>query len=276
MKITVCGCGWLGLPLAKVLHEQGHEVWGTKTSKEGVQLLKKENIHGVLLSLPLLKYVWTQSVYRALLACDVLVINIPCGRKQDKALQHIENVTSLLIAAKAYGCRRVIFVSTTSVYGDVQGRVVETSEPFPVTSSACANYQLEREVIKLWGSDAIILRLSGLISENRHPARFLANKRDLTQGGAGINLIHRDDVIQGVLAILDSQQHWGNTFHLASPWHPSREQYYTKMSLLMGLTPPHFLDVLGSEQKQIDASYTLKSLKLSLRYPFLLDDFSEV
>ena len=44
IKISILGCGWLGLPLAKKLIENGYEVKGSTTSESKLELLKNAGI----------------------------------------------------------------------------------------------------------------------------------------------------------------------------------------------------------------------------------------
>jgi hypothetical protein len=37
-----------------------------------------------------------------------------------------------------------------------------------------------------------------------------------------------------------AKQAWNTTFNAATPYHPSRETYYTKKAIDFGLTPPTF------------------------------------
>ena len=43
-QISILGCGWLGLPLAKSLIEKGFWVNGSTTSLEKIAVLKNEGI----------------------------------------------------------------------------------------------------------------------------------------------------------------------------------------------------------------------------------------
>lgn len=51
MKISILGCGWLGLPLAKQLIKKGFSVKGSTTSEEKISILKTEGIISFLISL---------------------------------------------------------------------------------------------------------------------------------------------------------------------------------------------------------------------------------
>lgn len=44
MKVSICGCGWLGEPLALHLLDLGYEVFGSKTSQDGVNKSDSEEL----------------------------------------------------------------------------------------------------------------------------------------------------------------------------------------------------------------------------------------
>ena len=50
-KISILGCGWLGLPLAKALLEKGFSVNGSTTSTEKLSILENAGISPFLISL---------------------------------------------------------------------------------------------------------------------------------------------------------------------------------------------------------------------------------
>ena len=58
---------------------------------------------------------------------------------------------------------RIIFTSSTSVYGDVEGVVKETTERRPVTASGKVLKELEDWLHNLPGTQVDILRLAGLV-----------------------------------------------------------------------------------------------------------------
>jgi UDP-glucose 6-dehydrogenase len=42
MKISIVGCGWLGLPLGEKLAKSGHQVFGSTTSVEKIATIFNE------------------------------------------------------------------------------------------------------------------------------------------------------------------------------------------------------------------------------------------
>ncbi|MEJ2762478.1 SDR family oxidoreductase [Photobacterium sp. MCCC 1A19761] len=270
MKISVCGCGWLGLPLARHLAEQGNTVFGTQRDPERAAQLAAEGIHGVALTLPLCTdKVASDTELARLLAADVLVIAIPPGRQSGADKAFVANVKSLSRAAQAQGCQRVIFISTTSVYGEVSGRIDESTPPQPNTASGRAHHALEQWLRTQWQQNLVVLRLSGLIGPRRHPVKYLAGRSEIANGGDPVNLIHLDDCITAIEAII---HHWPTQtlLHLAAPSHPSRTAYYTRMAQLAGLAVPEFQTSTPGAGKWVDARQTCTWLGLELTHADLM------
>ena len=74
-KIGIIGCGWLGLPLAKLFLKNDFLVKGSTTSKEKIKNLKSHNIEPHLIEIKDTEIFGdVQSFLKDL---DVLIINIP-------------------------------------------------------------------------------------------------------------------------------------------------------------------------------------------------------
>ncbi len=267
-KVAIVGCGRLGLPLALTLQKNGLHIVATSRSEQKVESLSE-------IGLTALQYSLGDDLNKPDLAplfdCDVLVLNIPVGRKSAAPEAFVKNIQALIQRARQSSIKHLLFISTTSVYGDSEQVVTETSPANPLTASAKVNYQIEQEVQACFSEQASVLRLAGLIGEGRHPAKFLSGKRDLSNPDQVVNLIHQDDVIQCICRILQ-QQIWGHVLLLCAPQHPSRKHYYTWAAENMGLVAPHFKQQQqGATGKRVDASFTLAKLGLNLAYPSPFD-----
>ncbi|PST94983.1 hypothetical protein C9I86_01595 [Photobacterium sp. NCIMB 13483] len=268
MKVSICGCGWLGLPLALSLKSQAIEVWGSKTTIEGVNVLQQLGINGCLLTLPLTEEMNPTTIQ--FLTTDVLIIAIPPGRRNLEPQVHIEKIMSLATAAKKAGCQRIIFISTTSVYDPLQGEVLETTPIHPNSASGQLHYTLEQQLRQQWQQQLTVLRLSGLIGPQRHPVTFLSGRQQLSAGKQPVNLVHLDDCIRVISAII-AQHPSMPIMHLAASTHPSREQYYTAMAIKSQLPIPEFSDDNhGVNGKKINSNQTLNTLSVVLQHDDLL------
>jgi hypothetical protein len=123
------------------------------------------------------------------------------------------------------------FISSTSVYGDENDQVTEETTLNP-DSEGGRQLEIVETLYKIIPFQNDGFTFGGLIGEDRNPARFLAGKENLDNPNAPINLIHQKTVLELSLKLL-SKQAWETTFNAATPYHPSRETYYTqKQSIL--------------------------------------------
>lgn len=277
MKISICGCGWLGLPLAKYFVSQGYSVCGSTRDHDKAAMLEAEGIRSFTLKLPVIlnESGNADSSLSPFFSADLLVVNVPPGRQDGAAQEFIAKIKSLSRAAKHAGCRKLIFVSTTSVYGCVSGVVTEESYPRPDTASGVAHFELEQWLAKEWGDDVRVLRLAGLIGPGRHPVRFLAGREGITNGSDPVNLVHLDDCLEAVkqiAAIWPDKQ----VMHLAAPSHPTRRDYYTAMALKAGLPQPDFSVSVKGGGKEIDASHTCQLLGMRVKHVDLMQEKPEL
>jgi nucleoside-diphosphate-sugar epimerase len=272
-KIAILGCGWLGLPLAFSLQKGGHNIVATCRSKLKVIELNKKALHALQFNLGDALH---SNTLKPLFSSDLLIINIPSGRKTMQTEQFVDNMTSLIAAVMARGKKKLIFVSTSSVYGDSVyadqlATITETTEVQPNTASAKAHVLIESFIKQRYAQDACIIRLAGLVGQDRHPAKFLAGKTELSNPSQVVNLIHQSDVIRAIQKVIKLGV-WGETLHLSCSEHPTRKDYYTWAANKLKLVTPVFSKSTSKQcGKQIDAAWSLMQLNLSLKYPSPFD-----
>lgn len=263
-QISILGCGWLGQPLALDLLQSGHEIVATCRSKD--KAIRLQNL-GLSTAVYALGEDLTQGHLTEVFNSKLLILNIPVGRKNADSKAFLDHIQTLLIHATKSSITNVIFVSTTSIYGEPEGVVIEQTTPHPVTESGKINLAIEGLVKRYFAERSTIIRLAGLVGADRHPAKFLAGKLNLANPNQVVNLIHQQDVISAIKHIIKFNL-WSKTLHLSATQHPSRNEYYTYAAKKLGLLAPSFIE--SSEKKTgklIDSSASLKSLKMSLAYP---------
>lgn len=266
MKIAVIGAGWLGYRLCKTFLEKDQPVVTTKQSEEDVARLNAEGISCVQFQLG------ERPLPQTLLDCELYVINIGAGRRGFKREEFQSKMVDLCRQCLESTDKKLLFVSTTSVYGEANQVFTEQTEPAPISDSAHAHVHIENCLRELFPQQVTILRLAGLIGEDRHPVYYLEGKKDITAAHKMVNLVHRDDAIEAIEKII-SLQKWGKVFHLSATDNPSRRAYYTYAAKALELIPPLFLD--DSEQpavgKKVDAEATIAELQLTLKFPSPFD-----
>ena len=236
-RIGVIGCGWLGFPLAEDLLKSGYPLKGTTTSTSKLAKLKLAGIEAYKVKLEEDKI--EGDIEGFLSQLQTLIINIPPGLRGKKNSSYVAKIKLLLSKIEKTTIKNIVFVSSTSVYGDLEGNVTEDDIPKPKTESGKQLLQCEEHILKSKISNTAIIRFGGLISEDRHPITHLSGKKDLKNGDALVNLIHRNDCIHMIKTIVE-KEYWNTIFNGVYPQHPTRKEYYTAEAVKRGLVPPEF------------------------------------
>ncbi|GAB3933384.1 SDR family NAD(P)-dependent oxidoreductase [Larkinella terrae] len=236
--VSILGCGWLGFPLAEKLLDDGYLVKGSTTSKEKLPIFWKRGLKPYELNFnpepegeDLADFFDT----------DVLIIDIPpkAGKQGDQF--HPQQIQAVADGLRKTGAHEpyILYVSSTSIYPDLNREVVENDVVTPDQSVAPAFVEAEQTILALGNST--VLRFGGLLGYNRIPGRYVAGKQGLTTGLVPVNYIHRDDGV-GVLYALVKNPQPGQTFNVVSPEHPTREAVYRKNCDDFGYETPTFAE----------------------------------
>ena len=125
-KVAIVGLGWLGMPLALSLTARGWQVTGSKTTQDGVEAARMCGIDSYPLRLEPQLVCDTEDL-DALMNVDALVITLPARRTGAGEGFYLQAVQEIVDTALAYHIPRIVFTSSTSVYGNVNGTVKENS-----------------------------------------------------------------------------------------------------------------------------------------------------
>ena len=236
-RIAIFGCGWLGLPLAQSLVNKGYFVQGSTTSENKLDLLKNKGISPYLISISENGVHGDMGAF--LTEVSVLVVNIPPKLRGNSQENYVQKMQLLHSEVKRYGVEQLIFVSSTSVYGDVQGEVTEKTVPKPTTESGKQLLASENIFRTSTNLKTTIIRFGGLIGEDRHPIKMLAGRTGLTNGNEYVNLIHQNDCITIIEHII-TERWWNQIFNGVFPYHPTKSVYYSSEAIKRGLQSPEY------------------------------------
>lgn len=273
-QISILGCGWLGLPLAKsLIAKKRYSVNGSTTSENKLQILKDAGINPFLVALESESI--SESINSFLAESEILIIDIPPklrGTNSDSSDSQrkvfVEKIQTLIPFIEKSTVKKVLFISSTSVYGDKKDLVTEETIPNPETESGKQLLLAEEILQKNENFETTILRFGGLIGEDRHPVKFLAGKENLENPDAPVNLIHQNDCINIIEEIIN-QSKWNEVLNAVAPFHPTREEYYTQKAKEQGLVLPKF----SSEKSNIKKNISSEKIESSLNYQFRLDNY---
>ena len=258
------GCGWLGLPLAKAFIEDGYLVSGTTTSANKLGTLQKEGITPFLISLSEEKIEGNISGFLA--DAEVLVINIPPKLRGGNKENYIKKMQLLFESVKVAKIKKVIFVSSTSVYGNIEGEVTVETMPQPNTESGKQLLVSENLFKNTPELRTTIIRFGGLIGPDRHPVTMLSGRKALNNGNHPVNLIHLNDCISIINSVI-KQNWWGEIFNAVYPFHPPKKEYYFQEAAKRGLKIPEYSNTSLHLGKKIDSRRLIHVKKYVFKTP---------
>ncbi len=256
-QISILGCGWLGLPLAEHLIEKGYAIKGSTTSPNRMGELESIGIEAFIIELFPDKI---SGDYKAFLQnSKTLIIDIPPKLRGENSVSFVDKIKTFIQKALLNSSiENVLFISSTSVYGDEAITVTEETIEKPETLSGKELLETEHFLQQQTTFKTTILRFGGLIGGSRNPAKSLSGKTNIATPQAPINLIHQDDCISIITAIIE-QNFWGEKLNAATSYHPTRKEYYTAKAKQLGLPLPEF-EENDASGKVIDSSKLISQL----------------
>tara|TARA_B100000989_G_scaffold281728_1_gene246193 strand:+ start:439 stop:1233 length:795 start_codon:yes stop_codon:yes gene_type:complete len=232
-SVGVLGCGWLGISLAKKFKKLNYQVLGSKTSLKGLSEIEKFGIEAYIV---VLKNDKSEGILPFIKNIETLIISVPPQKKSFDSNFTVK-IQTLINSIKSSSLKKILFLSSTSVYGSKGGVFDETKKCLPNSRTAQELYDCEK-LIKGLAIPTVIVRLGGLIGEDRNPIYHLQNKIIKNPNGR-INFIHRDDAVNGISTLVTNKKING-LFNLVSPHHPTRKSYYKYVSKKYNLKDPKF------------------------------------
>ncbi|WMI68139.1 NAD(P)-binding domain-containing protein [Mangrovimonas sp. YM274] len=239
-KISILGCGWLGLALAIDLIDKGYEVYGSTTSNTKIKELAKNGIKPFLINIS-----DSNLNIQEFLASDVLIISITS--------KSIADIKTLIMNIEKSKIQKIIFISSTSVYPFTNSIVTEETD-----TSNTPLAEIEKLFLANSSFKSTIIRFGGLFGYNRKPGNFIKPNKPVENPEGYVNLIHRDDCIQIIEQIILNDV-WNEIFNACADSHPKRRDFYLKETKKVGNTSIVFNENSKNEYK-IVSSQKLKNL----------------
>ena len=197
-RVLIAGCGDVGTALGLLLGERGHDVFGARRSAH--------RLFAPLRPVPV-DLTDRRGIERAVPAVDVVVYAVAAGSRDEGAYRraYVDGVSTLLEAleARAEPPRRIIFVSSTSVYGERGGEWVDETAPLAPRGFAGESLVAGERRMLASPIPATVVRFAGIYGPGRG---WMIERARAGANCAGdppkfTNRIHRDDCA-GVLSHL--------------------------------------------------------------------------
>jgi len=276
-RLLIVGCGDIGLRLAQLLRGRWR-IYAMSRTAEKLESLRALGAVPVIADLD-----QPETLERlAGLAHDVVHL-VPPPRDGS----HDTRTANLVRALTKGGSipQRLVYLSTTGVYGDCRGAVVSETRPsMPVSPRARRRADAER-TLRWWGVEngthVTVLRVPGIYAPERLPIARLRSGTPALESDqdAYTNHIHAEDLPRIILAALvrgkggrtynasdDSSMKMGDYFDLVADRlglpHPPRVNW----ELAQACVPETLLSFMR-ESRRLSNVRLKKELRVRLRYP---------
>jgi len=274
----IVGCGYVGTRLARALIASGRRPVGLVARQASADALGRQGIAPVAANLD-------QAIEEPPAAVEngvvfYLVPPAPEVEDDDPRLRHF------LDACGQERPARVIYVSTSGVYGDCGGEWVDESRP-PAALSDRARRRLAAErILAEWservGCDRVILRVGGIYGPDRLPLDRLHRMTVIRPEEAPwSNRIHVDDLVT-VLRAAAERGRPGRIYNVADGNPTTMTDYLFRVADGAGLRRPPTVALaeaetrlspgmlsFARESRRLDVTRMKRELGVQLRYPTL-------
>ncbi len=240
MSKLIVGCGYLGSRVADLWHRDGEQVFATTRTPQNAARLAARGWE------PVVADVTRPDTLRRLPAAETVLIAFGYDASAGHSRMEVyARGLSNLLEALGPQTNRLIYVSSTGVYGQQHGGWVTEETPCrPDRDAGRAFLAAEQGLAEhALGSRAVVLRMAGLYGPGRvpRPRAFAAGQALAVAADSYLNLIHVDDMAQVVLAAARGAR--CPRLYLASDGHPvQRREYFRYLAELMGVPEPRFVE----------------------------------
>jgi nucleoside-diphosphate-sugar epimerase len=239
MAKLILGCGYLGLRVARRWHAAGEVVHAVTRSAERANALEQQRLKPIVADVA-----DRTSLAGQLLEVETVLYAIGFDAKAGKSRQEVQlDGLKSVLDALPEKIGRLIYISTTGVYAQDDGRWVdEESECQPTREAAVVALAAESLVRRhALAPRSFILRLAGIYGPGRipHRADLIAGHAIKAAPDDYLNLIHVDDAVSAILAI--EVEGKPPRMFLVSDGQPVRRgAFFAELARLGGAPTPRF------------------------------------
>ncbi len=279
IRLLIAGCGDLGMRVAlKVLQDPDHRVWGLKRSiQNGTEIPAGFQWLAADLSKPETLTKLPEGLTH-ILFCAAPNIRT----EQDYRAVYLNGLQNVVLAAQHSDMKRIIFVSSTAVYGEHLHEWIDERTPVqPKNFNGRILVEAEKW-LEHFGKErqleTLSLRLSGIYGPGR---AFLLDKLRQGQTSAPtypvhwVNRIHVDDAATAITHLMTFNQPENTYIVTDSHPLPMRTLYESLAKLVGGPVPPEgpAPDFVGSKRL---SNAKLLSTGVKLRWPDCRDGYAQI
>lgn len=227
--ILIVGCGDVGLRIARLHLALGDTVTGVLRRADAAAALQAEGITPLIVDLDA---EWAVPAADAIYWCAP-----PPARGADDP-----RLAAALRSLPAPP-QGLLYISTTGVYGDCQGRWIDEAEPLKPKSERGLRRLAAELHLRAWaartGAKTVTLRVPGIYGPGRLPLARLQGGGPILSAAASpyTNRIHADDLAAAAVFAL-AQAAAGGAYNVSDGQPTTMTDYFLQCAALLGLPAP--------------------------------------
>ena len=278
--MLIVGCGYIGERVAAQILSKGEAVSAIVRSDERTKILRALGVFVLQLDLD------TSPAPMASTLEQTIFYFAPPPPKDALDTRMQSFLEGLAVSGQP---TRIVYISTTGVYGDCSGNWIDEAQPAnPQVDRARRRWHAE-QLLQAWrtstGGELVILRVGGIYGPGKLPLTRLQKGLPTVaeKDAPWTNRIHADDLVQICLAAM-ARGIDGEVYNVCDGTPGNMTNYFNRVADLAGLQRPPLIDAEQaleslspgllsylSESRRISNQKMLDQLGVKLRYPSLED-----
>jgi nucleoside-diphosphate-sugar epimerase len=215
------GTGFIGGHVARKLRERGDDVVALARNPQKAQALADlgcEIVAGDLTDTDAIR-AGLEGADAAIHGAAIYEVGIPKNEREGMRVSNVEGTKNVLGAALEAKTPKVVYISTIGAFGNTHGEVVDETYKHPGREFTSyyeqTKYEAHQEALRLieQGLPCVIVQPGGVYGPDDHSMLgkqmndFMAGRMPMIAfPDLGMNMVHVDDVADGVLLALDKGQ----------------------------------------------------------------------
>lgn len=210
MNCLILGCGYVGSRVAEKLEADAYRVG---------RFSRTPAHYGI--------YPWSGDIPEEF---DTLLFAVAPDNREGYKETYLKNAE---ILAKSH-LKRIIYTSSTSVYGEHEGRLVDETSDLKASNDTTQILIDTEQTLLNSGKSVLIFRLGEIVGPGREPGSCLKPVMPGT-GENVVNLSPINDIVNGI--VFGIQNNLEGVYNLVSDFHPTRKELYQSLGLSVDWDP---------------------------------------
>ncbi len=269
-SLLVVGCGYVGSAFAQSVAQQHIPVWGLRRNPDKSDAIRALGVEPICADLLLPETLQLPHT-------EVVVVAVPPNWRENQGRDYVQGIQNLINVLQSQPPKRLIWISSTSVYSQQDGEWVdESTDPQPAQERSRILLEAESAVLQA-PFETMVLRLGGIYGPQRDRVSLLQNGRASVQSTDYINQIHLEDIV-GILGLLIEKGQAGEVYLGVDDQPTPKNEFYKWLMVRAGVTVAESAkqDSARASGNKRCSNQKIKKLGYVFKYPTFREGFGTI